>query len=134
MDVQIFCNGLQGTTTLYDLPPGSTQVLFESVYVEGADEFTVQTTSSLDQFSDNDASWWPISVTEGDLLEIMVSTDTWANETSWWLYDGNDEVVAQDSGYPFGVADYYYEACIYDECYTFIIQDTNGDGFCAIDC
>tara|TARA_B100000424_G_scaffold145767_1_gene110999 strand:- start:7129 stop:8880 length:1752 start_codon:yes stop_codon:yes gene_type:complete len=133
VDVQIFCNGLQGTTTLYDLPTGSTQVLFESVYVEGADEFTVQTTSSLDQFLDNDASWWPISVIEGDLLEIKVSTDTWANETSWWLYDSNDEVVVQDNGYPFGIADYLYEACIYDECYTFVIQDTNGDGFCAID-
>ena len=133
VEVQMFCNGPQGSTTLYDLPPGSTQVLFESVYVEGAQEFTVQTISSLDQFADNDASWWPISVTEGDLLEIMVSTDTWANETSWWLYDGNDEVVAQDSGYPFGADDYYYEACIYDECYTFVVQDTNGDGFCAID-
>tara|TARA_R100000388_G_scaffold66377_1_gene48155 strand:- start:5629 stop:7380 length:1752 start_codon:yes stop_codon:yes gene_type:complete len=133
VDVQIFCNGLQGTITLYDLPTGSTQVLFESVYVEGADEFTVQTTSSLDQFSENDASWWPIAVVEGDLLQIKVSTDTWANETSWWLYDSNNEVVAQDSGYPFGVADYFYEACIYDECYTFVIQDTNGDGFCAID-
>ena len=133
VDVQIFCNGPQGTITLYDLPTGSTQVLFESVYVEGADEFTVQTTSGLDQFSENDASWWPIAVVEGDLLQIKVSTDTWANETSWWLYDSNNEVVAQDSGYPFGVADYFYEACIYDECYTFVIQDTNGDGFCAID-
>ena len=133
VDVQIFCNGLQETTTLYDLPTGSTQVLFESVYVEGAEEFTVQTISSVDQFSDNDASWWPISVIEGDLLQIKVSTDTWANETSWWLYDSNDEIVAQDSGYPFGASDYFYEACIYDECYTFVIQDTNGDGFCAID-
>tara|TARA_R100001480_G_scaffold88377_2_gene95500 strand:- start:430 stop:2178 length:1749 start_codon:yes stop_codon:yes gene_type:complete len=133
VEVQIFCNGLQGTTNLYDLPPGSTQVFFESVYVEGAQEFTVQTISSLDQFADNDASWWPISVIEGDLLEIMVSTDNWANETSWWLYDGNDEIVAQDNGYPFGASDYYYEACIYDECYTFVVQDTNGDGFCAID-
>ena len=133
VDVQMFCNGLQGTTTLYDLAPGSTQVLFESVYVEGADEFTVQTTSSVDQFADNDASWWPISVLEGDLLEIKVSTDVWANETSWWLYDSNYEVVAQDSGYPFGSVDYLYEASIYDECYTFVVQDTNGDGFCQID-
>lgn len=133
VDVQIFCNGLQETTTLYDLPTGSTQVLFESVYVEGAEEFTVQTISSVDQFSDNDASWWPISVIEGDLLQIKVSTDTWANETSWWLYDSNDEIVAQDSGYPFGASDYFYEVCIYDECYTFVVQDTNGDGFCAID-
>lgn len=133
VDVQMFCNGLQGTTTLYDLAPGSTQVLFESVYVEGAEEFTVQTTSSVDQFADNDASWWPISVLEGDLLQIKVSTDVWANETSWWLYDSNYEVVAQDSGYPFGSVDYLYEACIYDECYTFVVQDTNGDGFCQID-
>ena len=133
VEVQMFCNGLQGSTTLYDLPPGSTQVLFESVYVEGAQEFTVQTISGLDQFEDNDASWWPISVTEGDLLQIMVSTDAWANETTWWLYDGDDEIVAQDSGYPFGAADYYYESCIYDDCYTFVVQDTNGDGFCQID-
>ena len=131
--VQMFCNGLQGEVSLYDLPVGSTQVFFEGVNVEGADEFVVQTVSSLDQYPDNDASWWPISVIEGDLLQIKVSTDTWANETSWWLYDSNDEIVAQDSGYPFGASDYFYEACIYDECYTFVIQDTNGDGFCAID-
>ena len=60
----MFCNGPQEVITLYDLPPGSTQVFFEAVYVEGAEEFTVQTISSLDQFPDNDASWWPLDVTE----------------------------------------------------------------------
>jgi len=134
VDVEMFCNGPQGVVTLYDVPPGSTQVLFQGVYVEGADEFTIQTISSLDEFPDNDASWWPLDVIDGDLMEIWVTPDVWANETSWELRDGEGEVVISGGDYEFNSNEtFYYEACIFDDCYVFEIEDYAGDGFCTID-
>jgi len=134
VDVEMFCNGPQGVVTLYDLPPGSTEVFFEGVYVEGANEFTIQTISSLDEFPDNDASWWPIDVVDGDLMEVLVTPDVWANETSWELRDGEGEVVLSGGDYEFNSNEtFYYEACIFDDCYVFEIQDYAGDGFCTID-
>lgn len=134
VDVEMFCNGPQGVVTLYDLPPGSTQVLFQGVYVEGADEFTIQTISSLDEFPDNDASWWPLDVVDGDLMEILVTPDVWANETSWELRDGEGEIVVSGGDYEFNSNEtFYYEACIFDDCYVFEIEDIAGDGFCTID-
>ena len=134
VDVEMFCNGPQEVITLYDLPPGSTQVFFEAVYVEGADEFTIQTISSLDQFPDNDASWWPLDVTDGDLMEIWVTPDVFGNETSWELRDGEEEIVISDGGYGTNSNEtFYYTACIFNDCYVFEIEDTAGDGFCTVD-
>jgi len=134
VDVEMFCNGPQGVVTLYDVPPGSTQVLFQGVYVEGADEFTIQTISNLDEFPDNDASWWPLDVVDGDLMEILVTPDVWANETSWELRDGEGEIVISGGDYEFNSNEtFYYEACIFDDCYVFEIEDYAGDGFCTID-
>ena len=130
----MFCNGPQEVITLYDLPPGSTQVFFEAVYVEGAEEFTIQTISSLDEFPDNDASWWPLDVVDGDLMEVLVTPDAWGNETSWELRDGEGEVVLSGGDYEFNSNEtFYYEACIFDGCYVFEIEDIAGDGFCTID-
>ena len=57
------------------MPPGSADVLFEGVLVDGAQMFEVQVSSSLDQYPDNDYASFPLSVTEGDLMSITVATD-----------------------------------------------------------
>jgi hypothetical protein len=133
VEVQLYCNGSQYTEFLYDVATGTHEVLFEQVYVEGAQQFEVQVISSLDQFADNDYAWWPIETVVGELLNISVETDMWANETDWVLYDGSGEVVLGDNGYPFGINTYEYEVCVFDGCYTVEITDYNDDGFCSID-
>ena len=132
--VQLYCNGDEYVEYLYDMQPGAQSVLFEQVYVEDASQFEVQTISSQDQYADNDYAFWPISTQPGSLMQILVEPDTWANETSWSIYDSTGEVVIGDNGYSIGGGQsFYYETCVYDGCYDVVITDTNGDGFCSID-
>lgn len=134
VEVQLYCNGNEYVEYIYDMEAGVESVLFEQVYVDGAQQFEVQTISDQDQYEENNYAWWPISTGAGELIEIIVETDTWANETSWNIYDSNGEVLIGDSGYPVGNSQaYYYETCVYDGCYDVVITDSNGDGFCSID-
>ena len=112
---------------------GVQDVVFEGVYVDGAQMFEVQTLTPLDDFLDNDYASYPIETLQGDLMHIEVRTDTWANETAWTIYDDAGDVLTGDSGYPIGVETYSYETCIFEGCYDVVITDSNGDGFCSID-
>jgi len=133
LDVQLYVSGNEYVQTLFDVPVGTSEVFFPDVYVDGAQMFEVQTISDVDQYQDNDYAWWPISTVPGELMDIVVGTDNWANEVDWVLYDGDGEVVIGDGNYPFGYATYVYEACVNEGCYTFEATDTNGDGMCSLD-
>ena len=133
LDVQLYVSGNEYVQTLFDIPVGTSEVFFPDVYVDGAQMFEVQTISDVDQYQDNDYAWWPISTVPGELMDIVVGTDNWANEVDWVLYDGDGEVVIGDGNYPFGYATYVYEACVNEGCYTFEATDTNGDGMCSLD-
>jgi len=134
LDVELFCNGIQYDAEVFDLLPNVAQeVLFEGVYVDGAQWFEVQVVGAQNDYLENDYASWPIETTSGSLMSVVVSTDTWANETDWVIYDGAGEILIGDGNYPLGQASYVYEACIYDECYDVVIEDSNGDGFCSFD-
>ena len=134
VDVELFCNGIQYDAEVFDLLPNVAQeVLFEDVYVDGAQWFEVQVLADQNDYLENDYGSWPIETTSGSLMSVVVSTDTWANETDWVIYDSLGEILIGDGNYPLGQATYIYEACIYDECYDVVIEDSNGDGFCAFD-
>jgi len=132
--IDLYCNGDQYSVDLFDLMPGVAQeAFFEDVYVEGAQMIEAQVSSAQNDYLDNDYAWWPIETVAGDLMSITVSTDNWANETDWVIYDSSGEVLIGDGNYPLGAATYEYEICIYEECYDVVIEDSNGDGFCAFD-
>ena len=134
VDVQLYCNGIQYNAEVFDLIPNVGQhVLFEDVYVDGAQMFEVQVVGEQNDYLENDYGYWPIETTSGSLMSLVVSTDTWANETDWVIYDSAGEILIGDGNYPLGQATYTYEACIYDDCYDVVITDTNGDGFCSFD-
>lgn len=134
VEVQLYCNGEEYIEYIYDMQVGVQSVLFEQVYVEDALQFEAQAISGQDQYPENDYAWWPISTTTGSLIEIVVEPDTWANETSWNIYDSTGDLVIGDDGYSIGAGQsFYYETCVYDECYNVVITDTNGDGFCSFD-
>ena len=133
VEVSLFCNGEEYTQTLTDMGVGVESVLFEGVYVDGAQMFEVQTLPAVEEYVDNNYASYPIENSQGDLMRVEVATDVWANETAWTIYDEEGEVLTGDSGYPLGVATYEYETCIFDGCYDVVITDTNGDGFCSID-
>ena len=133
VEVQLYCNGDQYIEVLFNMEPGVQSVLFEGVYVDGAQMFEVQTMSMQEEYTENDYAWYNISTTDGDYMHIEVKTDTWANETSWNLYDEDGFIVTGDQGYPIGVNTYEYDVCVYEGCYEVVIEDSNGDGFCSID-
>jgi hypothetical protein len=133
VEVQLYVNGNQYVEYLYDIPTGTHEVFFENVYVDGAQQFEVQVVSSLDQYPDNDYAWWPIETVPGEVLDIVVDTDHFANEADWVLYDEFGEVVTGDGNYPFGANTYEYEVCVYEGCYMFEATDSNGDGMCSFD-
>ena len=132
VEVVLTCAGQEYTQTLTNLL-GTQTVAFEGVAMDGADGFTVEVYSTQDENAGNDLVSFPLQVTNGDLVNIIVTTDIWANETSWELTDENGYVLTGDGGYPFGVNTYTYNVCIYDGCYTVTLEDSNGDGFCSLD-
>ena len=133
VEVQLYCNGNEYIEYIYDMEVGVTSVIFEGVFVDGASQFEVQTISGQDEYADNDYAWWPITTESGELMDIFVDPDTWANETDWVIYDSLGEELIGDGDYPIQSGPYAYEVCVFNGCYDVVITDTNGDGFCSID-
>jgi len=66
----------------------------------------------------------------GTSLNINLITDNYANETSWIFLDNNNNII--DSGDSLIDNHHYtYNYCLQDDCYKFVINDTEGDGFCC---
>jgi hypothetical protein len=130
VDVKLTCNGESFIESVFDLD-GSVAVIFEDVYVAGAQSFTVEVISAVDEYPDNDVEVFPIEYLEGDLLTIEVYKDFWAC-IGWDLLDPDGEIIIGDD-YAAGENYYVYEACVYEGCYTIVADDCAGDGFCTID-
>lgn len=66
-------------------------------------------------------------------LELL--TDNWCEETSWEFKDSNDTVLYSGGPYQQNVEDntlfnYSFDVVL-DECYSFVISDSYGDGICC---
>ncbi|MDG5492991.1 T9SS type A sorting domain-containing protein [Psychroserpens sp. SPM9] len=67
-------------------------------------------------------------------IVLTLTTDDWANETSWELKDSNDSVLYASPTY---TSDDDFQTFTYNftvstnECYTFEIADSYGDGICC---
>ena len=134
IDVSLFCNGVEYTKVVEDLPGGQSEdVSFLDVYVEAAQMFEVQVSTPLDQNEDNDYAYWPIDFNMGNLVKVIVDSDVYANYISWTITDEDGELVAGDQDYPFGEETYEYNVCVYDGCYDVVIEDVMGNGFCQFD-
>jgi lysyl endopeptidase len=69
---------------------------------------------------------------ETNTVVLNLNTDDFANETSWEFRDGNDNLIDSGSGY--GDFQNIIETInipLLDECYTFTILDSYGDGICC---
>jgi hypothetical protein len=72
---------------------------------------------------------------EGNTLTIELSPDVWSNELDWELIDDEGEIVASGGDYPVFSQDSTFvdEVCLFGDCYSFNLYDSNGDGMCAFD-
>ncbi len=83
-----------------------------------------------DQVPDNNLSTWSFEANpEGQMFTLQFRTDNFPAESSWKLFDENNQVIASDG--PFGDPQHTYTTtfCLSPEaCYTFTVFDAFGDG------
>lgn len=59
---------------------------------------------------------------------LAIDFDSWSEESSWEILDGNGAVVASNGGYAAGTDVSNETLCIEDGAYTFVFYDSYGDG------
>ena len=70
---------------------------------------------------------------ENNLLTLRLVLDDYGPETTWWIRDSEGETLFSGGPYEKGAAgtEYIYTFCMPDDCYTFKILDSYGDGICC---
>ena len=91
---------------------------------------TINPNNSTDINSQNDERTIAFSSQYGNKINLKLVTDNYGYETSWELYDDNFNLIDMED-YLLSNTLYQKEYCLEDGCYTFIISDTYGDGFCC---
>lgn len=66
----------------------------------------------------------------GEITNLKLTTDRYPSETSWAIFDENNEVVAKGDKHDKNKA-YEFKNCLPTGCYTFQIVDSYGDGICC---
>ena len=66
----------------------------------------------------------------GTNVSIHLITDNYANETSWYFLDENNNIIDSSNSLT-NNHHYEYNYCLENNCYKFIINDSEGDGFCC---
>src|SRR5690554_169682 len=101
---------------------------------DGSYVFTATTSSpngQADENTSNDTQTTNFSIdNSGEPVTLTVNTDCWGDETTWEIRDNSNNLVA--SGGPYatvvGGTSNTYSLCLTQDCYTFTIFDTYGDG------
>lgn len=107
---------------------------FNPTAASNAITYTILTTDDL---ASNNTAAGSITADNSVMPEIEVQlelkTDDYPNETTWKLFDGAGEIVAQDPATAYAAATVYtYDWTLNDnECYRFEIYDGAGDGLCC---
>jgi hypothetical protein len=91
---------------------------------------TLNPNNSTDINPSNDKESIIFSSINGEQVQLNVMTDNYALETSWILLDENNNII--DSGDSLTNNTLYQNNyCLTYQCYKFVINDSNGDGFCC---
>lgn len=66
-----------------------------------------------------------------NLMAVKIFLDDDPDETTWKILDDNGVTVASGGDYETGEILVYSVECLPDGCYTFLIEDSSGDGICC---
>ena len=91
---------------------------------------TINPNNSTDINSQNDEQTIIFSSQYGNKIDLKLVTDNYGHETSWELYDDNFSLIEMEDSLLSNTL-YQKEYCLEDGCYTFVISDAYGDGFCC---
>ena len=113
-------------TTLIELP---------SIYYSPTDTNSVNISVSDDENNENNSDVYYFNQSNSfdtATLTIDLTTDNYASETSWQLIDSSGYIVAQNGSLSnASTSSTEIEITNSDECYTFVINDSYGDGICC---
>lgn len=104
---------------------------------DGSHNYTVFTSNpngSPDQNLANDTLTYTFRATAQPMFaSLSLTTDNYGAETSWAVRDSSGAIVASGGGYPSvnGGSIINQDVCLSEKCYTFILYDAFGDGFCC---
>lgn len=76
-------------------------------------------------------------IANGELVNLNLSFDCYANETSWNIQNTNNTIIYSGSGYNNNAQQAYtinQKFCLAEECYTFHLFDEYGDGMFDSNC
>ena len=104
--------------------------------VEGSNDVTISITSVNGEDdineSNNTTNVTVSFIDERFEYTLLLTTDTYPEETSWTVINSASDVVAQGGGYALNNTLYTEYFCLEDgECYTFRMFDAGGDGICC---
>ncbi len=91
---------------------------------------TINPNNSTDINSQNDEQIIAFSSQYGNKINLKLVTDNYGHETSWELYDDNFSLIDMEDFLSSNTL-YQKNYCLEDGCYTFVISDAYGDGFCC---
>jgi len=113
----------------------STSIELPSIGYSPSDTNSVNITLSDDENNENNSNIFYFdqsSSYDTSIVTLNLVTDNYASETSWQLTDSSGFIVAQNGSLS-NASTYTTEIEIpaSDECYTFTINDSYGDGICC---
>ncbi|MCB0402653.1 MAG: T9SS type A sorting domain-containing protein [Flavobacteriales bacterium] len=123
-----------GNLSTYDVD----SIMLPAIYVASGDHiFSTSCSdpnSSTDQNALNDtASVAFRSNADPTIAALYLHTDNFGAETSWIVRDASGKIYTQSTGYQSvnGGEQITEYLCLYDSCFTLVIKDEYGDGFCC---
>lgn len=117
---------------------GIDSIILPTTFVPSGDHtfnaYCTNPNSTNDQNLSNDSSSINFkSNANPTFATLHLNTDNFGAETSWVVRDANGNIYLESSRYPSvsGGQQITESLCLYDSCFTFIIKDSYGDGFCC---
>lgn len=96
--------------------------------------FCANPNSTTDQNNLNDSAAVSfISNASPTFATLHINTDSYGGETSWKIRDANGATYLTSPGYASisGGEQITESLCLYDSCFTLVLKDSYGDGFCC---
>ncbi len=72
-----------------------------------------------------------IAYEESQDITLEITFDQYPGETSWFIMDESNDILVSGGGYSQPGATISEEICFGEGCYTFVIEDSWGDGICC---
>ena len=144
-DISYYIDNDAATTTNWtgNIANGGSEVIATPVYnnlSSGSHTFTINVTnpnSTADENTSNDTFVFSFNVSPSYATSQVIfnlTTDDYAGETSWELVNSANVVVSSGPSTPYSDFTTYQETITipnFDDCYTFSILDSFGDGICC---